>query len=37
VAESAGRQAERHRLDDLLDLVGDRLAETGVRAKAWVM
>jgi Arc/MetJ family transcription regulator len=37
VAESAGRQAERHRFDDLLDLVGDRLAETDVGAKAWAM
>jgi Arc/MetJ family transcription regulator len=35
VAESAGRQAERDRFDDLLDLVGDRLAETDVRAQAW--
>jgi Arc/MetJ family transcription regulator len=35
VAESAGRQAERDRFDDLLDLVGDRLAETDVRAEAW--
>jgi hypothetical protein len=35
VAQSAGRQAERERFDDLLDLVGDRLAETDVRARAW--
>jgi Arc/MetJ family transcription regulator len=35
VAENAGRRAERDRFDDLLDLVGDRLAETDVRAKAW--
>jgi Arc/MetJ family transcription regulator len=35
VAESGARQAERDRFDDLLDLVGDRLAETDVRAEAW--
>jgi len=35
VAENAGRQAERDRFEDLLDLVGDRLAETDVRAEAW--
>jgi hypothetical protein len=35
VAQSAGRQAERERFDDLLDLVGDRLAETDVREQAW--
>lgn len=35
VAESADQQAERGRFDDLLDLVGDRLAETDVRAEAW--
>ena len=35
VAENAGRQAERERFEDLLDLVGDRLAETDVRAEAW--
>lgn len=35
VAESAGQQTERGRFDDLLDLVGDRLAETDVRAEAW--
>lgn len=26
---------QRRRFDDLLDLVGDRLAETDVRAEAW--
>jgi Arc/MetJ family transcription regulator len=35
VAENAGRQAERDRFEDLLDLVGDRLAEPDVRAEAW--
>ena len=35
VAERAGRQAEREHFDDLLDLVGDRLAETDVRNTAW--
>jgi Arc/MetJ family transcription regulator len=35
VVERADRQAERDRFDDLLDLVGDRLAETDVRAQAW--
>jgi Arc/MetJ family transcription regulator len=35
VAERAGRQAERERFDDLLDLVGERLAETDVRNTAW--
>jgi len=35
VAERAGRQAERQRFDDLLDLVGERLAETDVRTEAW--
>jgi Arc/MetJ family transcription regulator len=35
VAESAASQAERDRFDDLIDLVGDRLAETDVRAEAW--
>ena len=35
VAESASRQSERDRFDELLDLVGDRLAETDVRADAW--
>jgi Arc/MetJ family transcription regulator len=35
VAQNAGRKAERHRFDTLLDLIGDRLAETDVRAEAW--
>ncbi len=35
VGEARGGQAERERFDDLLDLVGDRLAETDVRAQAW--
>jgi hypothetical protein len=35
VVERADRQAERDRFDDLLDLVGERLAETDVRAEAW--
>ena len=35
VVERAGGQAERDRFDDLLDLVGDRLAEIDVRAAAW--
>jgi Arc/MetJ family transcription regulator len=35
VAENAGQHAEHDRFDDLLDLVGDRLAETDVRAEAW--
>jgi Arc/MetJ family transcription regulator len=35
VVERADRQAERDRFDDLLDLVGDRLAEIDVRAAAW--
>ena len=35
VAESADRQAERIRFDELLDLVGDRLAATDVRTEAW--
>jgi len=35
VAENAGRQAEQDRFDELLDLVGDRLAETDVRSEAW--
>lgn len=26
---------ERERFDDLLDLLGDQLAETDVRAEAW--
>jgi Arc/MetJ family transcription regulator len=35
VAERATQRAERDRFDELLDLVGDRLAETDVRAEAW--
>jgi Arc/MetJ family transcription regulator len=35
VAQNAGRKAERDRFDSLLDLIGDRLAETDVRAEAW--
>jgi Arc/MetJ family transcription regulator len=35
IAQKADRQAERERFDALLDLVGDRLAETDVRAEAW--
>jgi Arc/MetJ family transcription regulator len=35
VAAGAVEDADRERFDDLLDLVGDRLAETDVRAQAW--
>jgi hypothetical protein len=35
VARSRDRQAEQARFDELLDLIGDRLAETDVRAEAW--
>jgi Arc/MetJ family transcription regulator len=35
VAQKADRQAEHDRFDALLDLVGDRLAETDVRVEAW--
>jgi Arc/MetJ family transcription regulator len=35
VAENAGQETERDRFDDLLDLIGDRLSETDVRAEAW--
>jgi Arc/MetJ family transcription regulator len=35
VADSADRRAERSRFDDLLDRIGDRLAETDVRSEAW--
>ncbi len=35
VAQSAGRQAERDRFNDLIDEIGDALAETDVRAEAW--
>lgn len=34
-AGAAEDDADRERFDDLLDLVGDRLAETDVRAQAW--
>lgn len=35
VAAAAGEDAGRQRFDELLDLVGDRVAETDVRAEAW--
>jgi Arc/MetJ family transcription regulator len=35
VAERAGREAERKRFSDLIDQIGDALAETDVRAEAW--
>ena len=35
VSDGAVEDADRERFDDLLDLVGDRLAETDVRAQAW--
>ncbi|MGH8906615.1 MAG: hypothetical protein ACRD0K_08885 [Egibacteraceae bacterium] len=35
VAAGAAHEAARERFDDLLDLIGDRLAETDVRAQAW--
>lgn len=35
VAAGAAVEAERHRFDELLDLVGDRLDETDVRTEAW--
>lgn len=35
VARSGDRQAGQARFDELLDLIGDRLAETDVRAEAW--
>ncbi|HEU0088905.1 MAG TPA: hypothetical protein VFQ77_14870 [Pseudonocardiaceae bacterium] len=35
VAAAAAEDADRARFDDLLDLVGDRLAETDVRTQAW--
>jgi Arc/MetJ family transcription regulator len=35
VVERADRRAEQDRFDDLLDLVGERLAEIDVRAEAW--
>lgn len=35
VAESAARQADRDRFNELIDEIGDALAETDVRAEAW--
>lgn len=35
VAGAADDDARRRRFDELLDLVGDRLAETDVREEAW--
>jgi Arc/MetJ family transcription regulator len=35
VAERAGPEAERQRFSDLIDQIGDALAETPVRAEAW--
>jgi Arc/MetJ family transcription regulator len=35
VAERASRETDRERFDELLDLIGDRLAETDARADAW--
>ena len=35
VAAGAAQDADRERFNDLLDLLGDRLAETDVRAQAW--
>jgi Arc/MetJ family transcription regulator len=35
VADSADRRAGRRRFDELLDRIGDRLAETDVREEAW--
>jgi hypothetical protein len=35
VAAGAAVDADRRRLDELLDLLGDRLAETDVRTQAW--
>ncbi len=35
VATPAHDDDRRRRFDNLLDLVGDRLAETDVRAEAW--
>ena len=35
VADSGTNEADRERFDDLLDLIGDRLAETDVRTEAW--
>ncbi len=35
VAATTDQEAERQRFDDLLDLVGEQLAETDVRTEAW--
>jgi Arc/MetJ family transcription regulator len=35
VADSGSQDADRGRFDELIDLLGDRLAETDVRAQAW--
>lgn len=35
VAATAADASERARFDDLLDLVGARLADTDVRSQAW--
>jgi Arc/MetJ family transcription regulator len=35
VAETGVQQADRDRFDELLDFVGERLAETDVRSEAW--
>jgi Arc/MetJ family transcription regulator len=35
IAQIADQQAARDRFDDLIDLVGDRMVETDVRAQAW--
>lgn len=35
VAQRGDREAEQARFDELLDLLGDLLAETDARAEAW--
>jgi Arc/MetJ family transcription regulator len=35
VAQSADHRVEQARFGELLDLIGDRLAESDVRAEAW--
>ena len=35
VARGGHQNVQRERFDSLLDLVGDRLAETDVRSEAW--
>lgn len=35
VAAGGAQAIERQRFDDLLDLLGERLAETDVRTQAW--